>query len=276
MSSATAQLSRTASSRSCRWSRSTPLTSSVAMAPSASAASCRTMGCSPGRDKTSFRASAVADCCICPRTNAISWRNSALLSANPDTSAWMASLLPSLRRANMARYRWNRDREVSSSCACSEATGSPPTGGAGSTDRYAASGPRSSVASLPLITQSMRSTAIWQVSATSTASSFTNCSTMARHSGVAIAPSASPASCLTMLFSSLFSSTRLRMGTAECCPIWPMAYAISCFSSADSLPKPRASASTACAVPMFLRVYTMRYFSVMDTAGFSRSFPMDS
>ena len=79
----------------------------------------------------------------------ITYLNSALSSANPAASASTAAGVPTLRSANMARYRSNSGSAVSSSVARSAAmcsgdassgaalpASSPDVGGAGSMDVY--------------------------------------------------------------------------------------------------------------------------------------------
>eukprot|EP00967_Tisochrysis_lutea_P062132 scaffold79700_cov32-Tisochrysis_lutea.AAC.1 len=104
--SATQQLSLRISSGWDTWSRNTEVASAVPIAPSASAASCRTIGCSSSLRTAALRAGTDATCSSCPRTKATSCLRSAFPSSNAAHRASTASSPSSgtaSRSANSAR-----------------------------------------------------------------------------------------------------------------------------------------------------------------------------
>mmetsp|Transcript_25031 Transcript_25031/g.48686 ORF Transcript_25031/g.48686 Transcript_25031/m.48686 type:complete len:229 (-) Transcript_25031:266-952(-) len=178
------------------------------IAPIASAASCRTIWFSSRFSRDAVREGRAALLAHCPSTKATSWRSTALEASSRSTllRPSTASSLFLSRRANRLPYLSNR-RTVGSiriaTCWSTERFGS--AGGAGSMLTYRLSDPSltsTSPAASFFLAQRMRSSASWHVWARGSHSQFSNSSNTLSASSARIAPSASAASCRTMLSSS--------------------------------------------------------------------------
>mmetsp|Transcript_45890 Transcript_45890/g.115067 ORF Transcript_45890/g.115067 Transcript_45890/m.115067 type:complete len:229 (-) Transcript_45890:295-981(-) len=178
------------------------------MAPMASAASCRTIWFSSRFSSDVVREGMAALLAHCPSTNATSCLSTALDVSSSSTreSPRTASSVPLSRSANRLPYRSNRRTLGSISlltCWSTDRLGS--AGGAGSMLTCLLSAPSCSLTSPAasfFLAHLIRSSASWQVCARGSQSLFSNsCSTRSASSAL-IAPSASAASCLTMLSSS--------------------------------------------------------------------------
>mmetsp|Transcript_30367 Transcript_30367/g.102488 ORF Transcript_30367/g.102488 Transcript_30367/m.102488 type:complete len:201 (-) Transcript_30367:280-882(-) len=198
------------------------------MAPSASAASCRTIGCSKRSSSATVKAGSETSRASWPRTKAISWRSRSLErravgSTSAAESTSVASSSPMSRSANMALYRSQSCGSGSPSSPSSTALRMPMSrvfiGGVGSTDLNSFL-PRTVVPS-----SALRQETSWterrHVSETSRRSSsqcFTSVS-MARASPMA--PRASAASWRTMASSETSLTMAQSSSTASAWPNCP-------------------------------------------------------